>query len=123
MSREAGDLFGVDFDKMATIPPFLDALSTAIGQHVRPRVKAAHEAAHPKQHGVDCALGSMQIPVVQELSRALTGTHDAVDANTRDVAESLAASAKAVIKIAERYKTTEERNRAAAADVARLLLR
>jgi hypothetical protein len=119
----AADLFGVDFARLDTIPPFLQALSAALTEHARPSAQRAHEAAHPRANGVECALGSPLITEARELSRALQGTFDAVDTNLRAVAESLRDSAGAVTRIGERYRTAEERNQASAAEIASMLPR
>lgn len=116
------DLTEVDFGNLGTtVPPFLQTVSAECGDRVRPTIAAAHRLAHPQEEAVECSLGSRLIPEVQELSRLLTGTAETVDANIRDVADCLARSAGAVTRIADRYRTTEDRNRATAEDIARLL--
>jgi O-acetyl-ADP-ribose deacetylase (regulator of RNase III) len=117
------DVFDVDFAKLATISPFLDGLSATVTEKARPTAQQANRAAHPQADGVECALGSVLITEAGELSRALNGTFEAVDNNLRAVAESLAETAKAVVRIGERYRTAEARNLANAADIASMLPR
>ena len=113
----------VDFAHLGTIPPFLRSVAATVTDRGRPAVADANRAAHPRHDGIDCALGSSLIAEASELSRALQGTFSAVDANLRAVAESLEETAKAVVRIGQRYKTAEDLNQASAAEIASLLPR
>jgi hypothetical protein len=67
------------------------------------------------------AFGSSGIPVVVDLTRCLVATRDTVATNLTRLAAGHRHTAGGIARVAELYRTVEERNRVSGAEVGKLL--
>ncbi|GIE78133.1 hypothetical protein Aph02nite_40830 [Actinoplanes philippinensis] len=99
----------VDVAHLANITSYLNALSAAITDDLRPGVYDANRLASTGGDESRSALGD-QIPVADELKTRIAATFQAVDSSLKSLATQLEVDGAAITTLAEKYKTAEERN-------------
>jgi hypothetical protein len=107
----------------ACLTKLVDAIRGNMPDNVRGTVRTADEALRPGGTAGQSALGSSQFDEAKGLTLRARSTFEAVDANVAAVATSLEKTAKAITEIATRYRSVEQRNHLAAAELAKLLSR
>jgi len=111
----------VDIDALEQVPPQLDGLKSYIQERLVPSMSRLHVSQTEQQggHAVNQVIfGGFDGGV--EVGKRHQEYYDAVMTSYRNIAEQLRDAAEGTRKIIEKYKTTEARNSASAADIERL---
>jgi len=113
----------VDVAHLNNIDPRLRQLANAVHEYVRASARAAHSVARTGGTSGQSALGSAQIEEVPGLVHRMASTFEAFDANLAAAATCLEQTGTALARVATDYRTVEERNRVAWAEIARRMPR
>jgi len=113
----------VDVAHLNNIDPRLRQLATAIHEYVRASARAAHSVARTGGTSGQSALGSADIEHVPGLVHKMASTFEAFDANLAAVATCLEQTGTALTRVASDYRSVDERNRLAWAQIARRMPR
>jgi len=99
----------VDVAHLANITSYLNTLSTAITDDLRPAVYEANRLASTGNDDSRSALGEVGAPA-EDLQARIRATFQAVDTTLKSMAAQLEADGNAISTMAEKYRTVEERN-------------
>jgi hypothetical protein len=106
----------VDVEHLDQIKEYLDRVANAIQQDLRPYVYQVNRLATTGGDDSRSALGGQEIREVEDLSKRIESTFQAVDTSLKSMAEQLQKDGEAVRKIAEKYRSVDQRNAATAMD-------
>jgi hypothetical protein len=111
----------VDVAHLNNIDPRLRQLANAIDEYARASARAAHSVARTGGTSGQSALGN--VDHVPDMVRQMASTFEAFDANLAAVATCLQQTGTALSRVADDYRTVDERNRLAWAEIARRIPR
>jgi hypothetical protein len=107
----------VDPEHLDNIKTYLGQLADEVNTNLRQYLFDVHRTLTLGGDGrKGSALGSTQIPEVSDINPRLESTFHALDTSLKGFADDFQKAGDAVGKIAEKYRTVEERNAASAAD-------
>jgi len=113
------DKVAVDVEHIGGAKTYLETLSAYVKDELLPRLEKVTFYIEPADNSGASALGGQLVPEAAKIKQKHDSVYNAVKGGLDGVRESLTKTAKATDKIIENYKTTEDRNRANAADILR----